>query len=152
MSAKKQGYPTSPVAKRPRLITRLKLYVSACVDRWEEGGVFFSICSISENFFPSFICSCMSFYFFFKKTQTLWLSAPMHQVFLLVFIFMRALSVGCPWLSSTNLPLKVLLLAFASVGHPPCEKVGGLPPKLGLPGGPPPTQEKAHDEGFALMI
>lgn len=115
-------------------------------------GVFFSICSISENFFPSFICSCMSFYLFFLKNPNIMIKCSIASSFVLVFIFMRALSVGCPWLSSTNLPLKVLLLPFASVGHPPCEKVGGLPPKLGLPGGPPPTQEKAHDEGFALMI
>lgn len=116
----------------------------------KEGFFLASVASVRISFPALYVLVCPFILFF--KNPNIMIKCSIASSFVLVFIFMRALSVGCPWLSSTNLPLKVLLLPFASVGHPPCEKVGGLPPKLGLPGGPPPTQEKAHDEGFALMI
>lgn len=142
--------PCSQETKVDNQIETLCECLCGYVGERKEGFFLASVASVRISFPALYVLVC-PFIFFFKNPNIM-IKCSIASSFVLVFIFMRALSVGCPWLSSTNLPLKVLLLPFASVGHPPCEKVGGLPPKLGLPGGPPPTQEKAHDEGFALMI
>lgn len=142
------GYPTSPVARRLSLITRLKLSVSErlflCVCKG-EGRCFVS--RAEQNLYP--LCDGVQVnttaVFFFIVTYLLcvshmWLCTTCMGTSCFC-LFCACTWVGCSCLCSLNPSHQlafegpVLLLPFPSAGHPFLEEVGSLPPQTGLLGG-----------------